>query len=121
MAFPQLHSGIANAMLLYFLILAVWGTLTFLRNKPPSSGFWGAITIATYLSVAQAAVGAALYGMGFVPRDPTHLLYGVTAVLGFPAARLYTQKHSDRAQLIAVTLVAFFLVGVAIRGMTTGR
>lgn len=121
MAFPQLHSSLATALLLYFLILAIWGSIIFFRNRDASSSYWGAVSVATYLAVGQAVVGAVLYGMGFAPRDATHLLYGATAILAFPAARLYTQKRSERAQLITITLVAYFLVGVAIRGMTTGR
>lgn len=108
-------------MVLYFAIVAVWGAITFFLNRDGSSAFWGSVSIATYVAVAQAILGAMLYGAGAAPRDLTHALYGATSILAFPAARLYTANRSPRAQLITTTLVAFFLVGVSIRGITTGR
>ncbi len=121
MSLPQLHAGLANAMLLYFTSLAFWGAFTFFVNREVSASYWGAVTIATYLAILQAVIGVALLLLVSGPRDSVHFLYGITALLAFPAARLYTANRSPRAQLIILTLVAFFLVGVAIRGIGTGR
>jgi len=49
-----------------------------------------------------------------------HYLYGVLAVITLPSAYFYGDRASERRDSLILGLAGLFLVGVAIRSMTTG-
>jgi hypothetical protein len=48
------------------------------------------------------------------------VLYGVTAILVLPFAWSYLRDRNQRQALMIYSLLALFIVGLAIRGMSTG-
>jgi hypothetical protein len=48
------------------------------------------------------------------------VLYGVTAAIVLPFLWSYVRDRAPRQGLLLYSLVALFIVGLAIRGMTTG-
>ena len=56
MSLTVVHSGLANAALIYFAILAVWGLVRFARRQGVGSSYWGALVIAELLILAQGTI-----------------------------------------------------------------
>ena len=55
-----LHQLIAQALILYFALVGVWGVFLGVRKKDMNSGYRGALTIGVVLAVVQAVVGIGL-------------------------------------------------------------
>lgn len=114
------HQGFANAVLIYSLVLAGWGLLLYVRSSNPAGSYLGALVILEGLSVIQGLVGIALLGQGHRPDDVLHYLYGVLAVVSLPTAYFMSAGGTERRDSGLFGLAALFMVGIAIRAMTTG-
>lgn len=108
-------------MLLFWAVVGLWGLVTFLRGGAVGGSLAGALLIGELLAIAQVAAGLGLVIFGRQPPSPTHYLYGVTAVLVLPFAWSYFRERDQRQALLIYSLLALFIVGLAVRGMTTGR
>ena len=120
-----IHLGIANAMVLYFAIVGLWGVVEGIRNVPLSSSYRGALVLAEGVGVLQGLVGLVLLVLGLsgqsgMPRDYLHFLYGLSVVVTLPLVRQYISGRRVR-QPLAYGLACLFMMGLAIRGITTGR
>jgi hypothetical protein len=121
MQLDQIHAGLANTVILYLIIMVVWGVWRYIRNEGVGSSFWGALVIVEILILVQGALGGYLWLTGLRPaRGGVHILYGVVAVLGIPAAYLYSKGRESRTEILLYTLALLFLVGIAFRAMSTG-
>lgn len=110
----------ATAILLYLVVLGIWGVLLGLRGSGPSPSFRGAIVIVELAILAQGALGALTWiGQG-PPRDLLHVLYGVALLLALPFAATIVREGSPRRTALTLGLVAFFAAGLAVRGIVTG-
>jgi hypothetical protein len=115
-----LHQGFARALLIYALILAVWGLFAYLRGTNPPGGYLGAMIILEGLGIVQALVGVVLLGAGHRPDSTLHYLYGAATVLTLPAAYFMSAGGRERRDSMVFGLAALLLVGVALRAITTG-
>lgn len=116
----QLHSVIANSIILYLLLIGLWGLGGYFRGFSLSRNYAGALVIGEIVLLVQAVVGLSLVVLGRVPADSMHFLYGVGAPLGLPMAYTYLQGRKDRAALLVYSLAALFVFGLAVRALTTG-
>ena len=115
-----LHQGLAQSTVLYFAALGVWGIVMALRRAPFDSGYRGALIIGVGLGVVQALVGlVVLLVGGRGPRDDLHYLYGLSIIVALP---LVHQLISGRKfpPVLAYALASLFVMGLALRAMTTG-
>ena len=115
-----LHQWFARALLIYSILLAAWGLFLYVRGSNPAGGYLGAIVILEGLAIVQGLVGIILLGEGHRPHDALHFLYGIVAVLSLPTAYFMSAAGRERRDSLVFGLAALFMVGVAIRGMTTG-
>lgn len=97
----------------------VWGLVSFARGGVLSGSIAGALLIGQVLIVVQSAAGVALYLLGARPVESTHYLYGATAVLVLPFLYSYLRDRYPRQSLAIYSLMALFIAGLAVRGMTT--
>lgn len=100
--------------------VGIWGLFTFARGGVLSGSLAGALVIGQVLVVAQVLAGVALYVNGARPESSVHILYGVTAVIVLPFIWSYVKDRHPRQGLLFYSLVALFIVGLAVRGMATG-
>jgi hypothetical protein len=107
--------------MLYMAALGVWGLVAYARGNAVSGSFGGALVIGEVLIAGQVAAGLLVLGAGLRPPTSTHYLYGITAVLVLPFAWSYFRERSQRQALLIYSLLALFIVGLAIRGVMTGR
>ena len=115
-----LHDRLATTVILFFTVAALWGLLEFARGGALSGSIAGILIIGQGLVVVQGLLGVALYLAGYRPATIVHVLYGVTAVLVLPFLWSYVRDRAPRQGLLLYSLVALFIVGLAIRGTTTG-
>lgn len=101
--------------------VGVWGLLSFARGQALSGSISGALVIGQGLVLLQGAAGLVLYLDGARPATSVHLLYGITAALVLPFVWSYARDRHPRQGLLFYSLVALFIAGLAIRGMTTGQ
>ena len=112
-----LHGTLANTIVLYLVLVGVWGLWLGLRALGPTPAFRGALVIAEVAAVAQGLVGLALV-LGR-PLNGIHALYGVALVLALPLAATLVRGRAPRGQSVALGIAALFAAGLAIRGITT--
>ena len=115
----ELHKLIANALVLYFALLGVWGVFIGVRRARPSPAFRGALFIGVALGVVQALVGSVLVAGDLRPGDNLHYLYGASLIVTVPLVGSYiADKKFSRP--LAYGLASLFMAGLAIRAITTG-
>lgn len=116
-----LHDRLATSMLIFMAVVGIWGLFAFVRGGTLSGSLAGAMVIGQVLIAVQVIAGVGLWLIGARPAETTHLLYGATAILVLPFAWSYLRERDQRQALMWYSLLALFIAGLAIRGMTTGR
>jgi hypothetical protein len=114
------HDRLATTVILYFVVAGLWGLLEFARGGQLGGTIGGILIVGQVLIVVQGALGMVLFIFHNRPEDIVHLLYGFTAVLVLPFVWSYVRDKAPRQGLLLYSLVSLFIVGLAIRGMTTG-
>lgn len=114
----QLHVVLANAVVLYLVLLGFWGLLLGLRGSGPTPGYRSALVIAVLAALLQGAAGLLL--ILDRPLDPIHALYGLALVLALPLAATMVSGSAPRGQSVALGIAALFAAGLALRGIATG-
>ena len=107
-------------MLLFMSVLGLWGIIAYIRGESLAGSLAGAFVIGQVLIACQVLAGVALLIMGARPADSTHYLYGATAVLILPFIWTYLRDRDQRQALLVYSLIALFIAGLAVRGITTG-
>lgn len=116
-----LHDRLATSLLLYMAAVGLWGVFSLVRGGTLSGSLAGAMVIGQVLIVVQVLAGVGLWISRLRPAEPTHVLYGLTAVVVLPFAWTYLRDRDQRQALLVYSLLALFIAGLAIRGMTTGQ
>jgi hypothetical protein len=80
----------------------------------------GALILNEAVVVIQGILGVILLIQGQRPHQGLHFLYGVVALLVLPAAYFYSDGGSERRDSLVFGLAGLFLLGIAIRAVTTG-
>jgi heme A synthase len=115
----ELHRLIAQALVLYFAVVGIWGVVLGLRKAGVGAAFRGALYIGVGLGIIQAIVGLTLVLSGQRPSDNLHYLYGASVILTLPLVASYiVDKKFSRP--LAYGLASLFMAGLAIRAITTG-
>lgn len=122
MSLVEVHARLANTLLLYVILLAVWGLWRFIRREGIGSSYWGALAIAEILVVVQGLLGAYLWFFNTLrpERGGIHILYGVISALAIPAVYVYTKGGDQRREMLVYAAVLLFTVGLVLRAITTG-
>jgi len=120
MSITQIHGALANTVVYYFVILALWGLFRFFRKEGISSNYWGALAIGEILIITQGALGAFLWIGGARPEQSLHFLYGIIGALVIPGLYLYT-RGDERLQVMLVYGISLLIaVVLIIRAIMTG-
>ena len=106
---------------MFLLVAGAWGLLEYSRGGSLGGNIAGALIIGQVLVVIQGLLGMVVFLFGNRPESMVHLLYGFTAVLAMPFVWSYMRERAPRQALLMYSLVALFIVGLAVRGMMTGK
>ena len=116
-----IHHGLANAVLLYALIMGVWGFSRYFRKQGVDSSFWGSLVIAEILILVQGGFGVTMWFLSLRPeRGGIHILYGIVSAISLPAVYLFTKGQDERRDMLIYSAVLLFLVGISLRAIATG-
>jgi heme A synthase len=116
-----LHSYGATVLLIFALLLALWGSFHYFRNERISGGFRSTYLIMAGLVFVQGIFGVLALVTGGGPREGIlHMVYGVFAALFVPGAYLYSRTGNARREAL-ILAGACWIVSIAFfRGISTG-
>jgi len=116
-----LHGRLANTVVMYAILMALWGFWRYFRKQGMDSSYWGAVVIAEVLILIQGAVGVFMRISGILPaRGWFHILYGIVAAISLPAVYMFTKGRDERRDMLIYAAIFLFLTGIALRAMATG-
>jgi heme A synthase len=117
-----IHGRLAIALLLFAVLLGLWGSFSLARRRGVSGGFRSSYLLMFGLTALQGLLGIVAYLLGGQPREGVlHVVYGVFALFALIGVYFWSARgHRDReAMLMAVTC---WVVAIAYgRGLTTGQ
>lgn len=119
MSLLQVHTGLANACVLFSLLIGGYGFWRYFRREGVGGNFWSILAAGELLYLAQGVVGVLMFLSGLRPGRFVHILYGILMVIVLPGAYAYTRGKDQRREALVYGLVGLFLAGVALRAMTT--
>ncbi len=116
----QIHDSLGNAIIFFMLVCSLWSFFNYVRGRPLGPSLSGSLVIGEILVLGQGGVGVALFLFGLRPAGVIHLLYGLLVALTLPAAYLLLPgEKNSRQESLQYGFVCMFIVGLAVRAMTT--
>lgn len=115
-----LHGYGARALLVFALVLAVWGTYLYFRNRELTGGYRASYLIMAGLTAVQGLIGLLAFVFGGRPTELLHIVYGIFAVLFLPGAYVYSQGGSRRRETVIIAGAAWVVSIAYFRGISTG-
>jgi hypothetical protein len=115
----SVHGIAARALLIYAVVLGIWGTYRYFRNQELAGGFRASFLIMAGLTAIQGLVGLATFALGARPTTLLHFVYGVFAVIFLPGAYLYAQGGSRRREAVILAGAAWIVSIAYLRGIAT--
>ena len=115
-----LHGFGARALLVFAVVLGVWGTYLYFRKHELSGGFRASYLIMGGLTAAQGLIGLLAFITGGRPTELLHLVYGAFAVLFIPGAYFYAQGGTRRREAVILAGAAWVVSIAYFRGIATG-
>lgn len=117
----EAHALLSQTVMLYFLLVGLWGVFEFMRGGELGGNIGGAFVIGQVLVTVQVLLGVVMVLFGTYAADSVHYLYGITAIISLPFAWSYMRSRHPRQALIIYSLLALWIFGLAIRGSITGE
>lgn len=116
-----LHGYGARVLVVFAVVLGLWGAYHYFRNQKVSGGFRSTYLIMVGIVAVQGLLGVTALLVGAAPREGIlHMVYGAFAVLFLPGAFLYS-RGDDRRREALILAGASWIVSIAfIRGISTG-
>jgi len=119
-ALDFLHSLGARALVVYAVLLALWGTYSYFRHDRISGGFRSSFLIMAGLVAVQGAFGGLVFLAAQRPHELLHVVYGFFALLFLPGAYLYAHAGSPRREALVLAGAAWIVAVAFVRGIATG-
>jgi heme A synthase len=115
------HGYGARVLLIFALVLGLWGTYFYFSNHKVSGGFRSSYLLMAGITVLQGLFGLAALIAGGSPRAGLlHTVYGAFAVLFLPGAYLYSRGGTDRREALVLAGAAWIVAIAYFRGISTG-
>jgi multisubunit Na+/H+ antiporter MnhF subunit len=116
-----LHRISATALVIFAVLLAVWGTYLYFRHAAVNGGFRSSFLIMAGLTAVQGLFGVVLLLLGNRPADwPLHIVYGIFAVAFLPGVYRYAQGGTKRREAVFLAGAAWIVAIAYVRGFMTG-
>lgn len=116
----EIHRVLSNTIVLFFLLLGLWGLVRAIRKMGVNGSFLGAMVIAELLFVLQAVLGVILLLDGAKPGRGVHLIYGTFALVALPGLFAYLRGDDSNQAQWYYAIGILFLFGVSLRAIGTG-
>jgi len=119
-AIVPIHRQLANTGVLYMAVCGVWGLVMTFRKEPMNANYRGMLAIGYALGLLIGVLGMIMLISGAQPRDSLHILYGAVVAISLPGAASYFNTRPNERKPLIYAITAFFVMGIMIRGITTG-
>jgi heme A synthase len=116
----EIHRVLSNTIVLFFLLLGLWGLVRAIRKMGVNSSYLGAMVIAELLFVTQAVLGLILVLDGARPGRGVHFIYGAFALVALPGLFAYLRGDDSNQAQWYYAIGILFLFGVSLRAIGTG-
>lgn len=116
-----LHAYGARVLIVFAILLGLWGAFYYFRNQRLSGGFRSTYLIMAVLVPVQGILGAgALIAGGSAREGLLHFVYGVFATLFVPGAYLYSRGNDTRREALVLAGASWIVAIAFFRGIATG-
>ena len=116
-----LHGYGARVLLVFGLLLGLWGTYHYFRNERVSGGFRSTYLIMTVITPVQGLLGLSTLLLGGHPTQGLlHMVYGIFATLFLPGAYLYSRSGNARRETLVLAGASWIVSIAFFRGISTG-
>ena len=116
-----LHGYGARVLLVFAIVLGLWGAFSYFRGRPLTGGFRSTFLIMAVLTALQGVLGLAALWTGGQPRAGLlHMVYGVFATLFLPGAYAYSRGNDSRRETLVLAGAAWIVAIAYFRGIATG-
>src|SRR5438045_843557 len=118
----RMHARLLFTLLIVFVVLIVWGLISFFRSRALSRVYAGALIVAELLLLSEVVIGVLLTVNGaHAYRQATHIMYGVVAVLTLPMTMVYLRGRNTRWDQLIYVAACLFLSAIVLRVLETGH
>jgi heme A synthase len=114
-----LHGYGARVLLVYAVVLGIWGAYRYFRNQELGGGFRASFLIMAGVTAIQGLLGLATFILGARPTELLHVVYGIFAVIFLPGAYLYAQGGTRRREAVILAGAAWIVSIAYLRGIAT--
>jgi hypothetical protein len=118
-ALGALHGYAARALLIYAVVLGIWGAYRYFRDQELGGGFRASFLIMAGLTAVQGLLGLATFIFGARPTELLHVVYGIFAVIFLPGTYLYAQGGTRRREAVILAGAAWIVSIAYLRGIAT--
>ena len=116
-----LHAYGARVLIVFAIVLGLWGAYHYFRNQRLSGGFRSTYLIMAALVPLQGILGVgALISGGNAREGILHFVYGVFSVIFVPGAYLYSRGSDTRREALVLAGASWIVAIAFFRGISTG-
>jgi hypothetical protein len=119
MSLDSVHGFLSDAIVLYTLVLGIWGLSSFALGQGISEAYWIALVLGELLVMTQGMLGAFLWSQGQQPAQGAHVLYGAAPALGIPAVYIVTRGREGRRETLAYGSMALLITLLTFQAIAT--
>jgi hypothetical protein len=120
MAVLEVHMAVGGLFVALNVVVAVWGLVTWRRERPVTPLFSQLLALSHTLALLQGAFGLYLLAGGYRSSEQLHYVYGL-----LPSGAVlfgYSARTADgRRNLLQFSIIAFVIAGLGTRAFMTGR
>lgn len=121
MGLVQVHVNLAIAVMLFNIVLGLWGFLKFFRGDGMDGNYFGAVALSPVLGLVQLVMGLILVSMGLgVNVRFVHYLYGALVIISVPGVFAFTRGRDDRGAVLIYAAMLLLTAAFGFRAYTTG-
>lgn len=115
-----LHGRFAIALILYAIILGIWGTASLAFRRRVSGSFRASFVLMIGLTALQCLAGLLAFLFGTRPKEILHVVYGIFAIVFLPGLWFFAARGS-RTREAMLLAISCWIVAIAYgRGIMTG-
>ena len=119
--FAYLHGLGARVLVVFAVVLGLWGAYHYFRNQAVSGGFRSTYLILAVIVPVQGLLGvASLLAGGNAREGILHMVYGAFATLFIPGAYAFSRGNDARREALVLAGASWIVAIAFFRGISTG-